>query len=88
MVTPSLIDTVLNSIGGRTSRTNSFFHFDCQVAVIEVARHGFDPHVCDADDRLRQILVGKSYALQHRTCRRAIAPIRDDVTQVLWIEGH
>jgi len=54
--------------------------------VVEIARHGLNPHVRDADDRLGQVFVGEADGFEHRARRSAVPTIRDDVTQVLRIE--
>src|SRR6476619_2889151 len=62
IVTPSEIAIVLNSIGVPPAA----LHVLGQLALVEVARHGLRPRRHDADDRLREVVVGKANRLQHR----------------------
>ena len=50
-------------------------HVHREVALVEVARHRLDPRRADADDRLREILVGEAGALQHRACAGAVGAV-------------
>ena len=46
-----------------------------EVALIEVARHRLDPRRPDADDRLREILVGEAGGLEHRASSSAVGAV-------------
>ena len=60
-------------------RADAFLHLDRQLAQVVVAGHGLDPGIGDADDRLRQILVGEADGLQHGARGRAVASLGDGV---------
>ena len=89
MVMPSLMAMVLYSIGVPARGADAFGDLDRQVAQLEVARHGADPGVGDADDRLFQIFVGESDGFQLRAGRRAVPSLGDRIASkwhvnLLW----
>ena len=59
--------------------TNSARHVDGQLAQVVVARHRADPCVCDSDDGLFQVFVGKTDGLQVRARRCPVFALRDGV---------
>ena len=79
MVTPSLMAMVLNSMGVPPAARMPAFTCVGQLAQVEVARHGFDPRVGDADDRLLQVLIGEADGLEHGARRSAVASLGDGV---------
>ena len=67
--TPSETEIVLNSIGvPPAARMPSLTCFG-EHALVQVARHRLDPGRGDADERLRQVLVGEADRLEHRARR-------------------
>ena len=70
--TPSETEIVLNSIGVPPACADALLHVPREHALVEVARHRLDPRRRDADERLREVVVGEADALQHRARRRAV----------------
>ena len=75
MVTPSEIAMVLNSIGVPPAARMPSFTLADKPPQVKVARHGLDPGVGDADERLCQIVVGKADGFEHGAGRSPVAPI-------------
>ncbi len=73
--TPSETEIVLNSIGVPPAARIPSLTFTRQLALVVVARHRLDPGRADADDRLREILVGEADGLEHGACGRAIGAV-------------
>src|SRR5438552_85998 len=55
---------------------------------MEVARHGFDPRVGDADQRTAEIGIGESNSLEHGASAGAVAPFGDSTADVLEIHNQ
>ena len=70
--TPSETEIVLNSIGVPPAARMPVLDVPREHALVEVARHRLDPGRRDADERLREILVGEADRLQHRPRGRAV----------------
>ncbi len=71
---------------GRAARgANAFLHLGREAAQVEVAGHGFDPGVGDADERLAEIVVGEADRLEHGARRSAVAPVGDTAAAMLEI---
>ena len=51
---------------------DALLHVAGEQAMVEIARHRLDPRRRDADQRLREVLVGEARALEHRARRRAV----------------
>ena len=88
IVTPSEMAMVLSSIGVPPAARTPAFTFSAQRPQVEIARHGLNPSVGDADNRLGQVLVREPDGLQHRARRGTVATISDDVTVLLQIARH
>ena len=88
IVSPSEMAMVLNSIGSSASRANAFLHLCRQTAQVEVAGHGFNPRIGDANQRTAEVRVSKSDGLEHGARARAIAPFGDSTADVLEIHGR
>ena len=71
--------------GRAAGGTDAFLHLGRQAAQVKVARHGFDPGIGDADERLAQIVVRKADRLEHGARRSAVAPVGDTVAAMLEI---
>ena len=65
MVTPSLTEMVLNSMGVPPAARMPCLDLHRQVALVEVAGHRLDPLRGDADDGLGEVLVGEAHGLEH-----------------------
>ena len=93
MVTPSLMAMVLNSMGVPPAARMPALTCVGQLAQVEIARHGLDPRVGDADDGLLQILIGEADGLQHGARGRAVASLGDGVAvkfhgKLLWYRSE
>ena len=73
--TPSETAIVLNSIGVAARLADPALDVPREVALVEVARHRLDPRRADADDRLREVVVGEAGGLQHRARARAVGAV-------------
>ena len=74
--------------GSAACGADAFLHLGGQAAQVEVAGHGFNPGVGDADDGFGQIAVGESDGLEHGAGRGLIASVGDSVTAVFEIHGR
>src|SRR5216684_6172070 len=54
---------------------------------MKIARHGFDPGVRHADQRLLEVAVRKADRLEHGARRRTIAPVRNATAAVFEVHG-
>ena len=88
MVTPSEMAMVLSSMGVPPGRTHACLHLFRQRPQVEIAGHGLNPGVRDANDRLGQILVRKADGLQHSARAGAVLTVGDDMTVMLQITRH
>jgi hypothetical protein len=52
---------------------------------VEVARHGFNPRIRDADERLLEVLAGEPDSFEHGTGARAIASVSYEMTAMFRI---
>ena len=59
-------------------RADALLDVHGELALVQVARHRLDPRRRDADERLREILVGEADALQHRARRRAVDAVGEE----------
>ena len=59
-------------------RADPVLHVLGEHALVQVARHRLDPGRRDADERLREILVGEADALQHRARGRAVDAVGEE----------
>ncbi len=85
---PSDTAMVLYSMGVPPAALMPAFTRLRQSAQVEVAGHDFDPGVGDADDRARQVLVGKSNGFQHRAGRRSIGTDQQIVAYKFQLFRH
>jgi len=56
---------------------NAFFHFRGKPAQVKVARHGFDPGVGHANQRLAQVGVSETNGFEHGSRRSSVASVGD-----------
>jgi hypothetical protein len=55
---------------------------------MQVAGHRFDPSVCDADDRFRKVIVGKSRSFVKGTCAGSTATFNNSSASKLFHGYH
>ena len=71
--------------GSAAGGANAFFHFGREPPQVKVARHGFDPGVGHADQRLAKIGVGEADGFEHGARRSPVAPVGDSAAAMLKI---
>src|SRR5690606_13624588 len=66
------------------SLAHALLHAFGERAQVHVAGRDLRPRVGDADERAAEILVREADGAEHRTRRRAIAPIENDRAMTAW----
>ena len=65
--------------GGAAGGADALLHLYRQLAEVVIARHGLDPCVGDADDRLDQVGIREPDGFQHGASGSAVASLCDGV---------
>src|SRR5215217_6622741 len=86
IVTPSETEMVFSSCGVPPA-ANALLDVPGQIALVEVAGHGLDPAVSNADDRTLQVFVVEAGALQHGAGASAIVAVKNDAALVPHVEA-
>ena len=87
MVSPSEMAMVLNSMGVPPAARMPSFTLADEAAQVEVAGHGFDPGIGDADERLGEIGVGEADGFEHGARGRAVASVGDAAAAMFEVHG-
>ena len=71
-----------------TSVSNAALHLFGELAMVPVARRDFDPAVGDADEGLREVIVGEADRLEEGSCGCPIGAVKEHLTLMTGIECH
>src|SRR5438132_12076125 len=74
--------------GSAAGGANAFFHFGGEPSQMKVARHGFDPGVGHADQRLAQVGVGEANSFEHGARRGPVASLGNSAAAMLEIHNY